>query len=85
MTITLSITLNKVLAVEQLNIYDEPEFVNEGTVTINFLSKIKEDADGLCDLPHSTGLREGFVYRNRENPNQSFKNVSREFLIKKGE
>ena len=49
------------------------------------MEEIKEDADGLCDLPHSTGLREGFVYRNRENPNQSFKNVSREFLIKKGE
>ena len=63
MTITLSISLNKVLAVEQLNIYDEPEFVNEGTVTINFLSKIKEDADEDIDNPVVEGVQIEIYYR----------------------
>ena len=63
MTITLSISLNKVLAVEQLNIYDEPEFVNEGTVTINFLSKIKEDADEDIDNPVVGGVQIEIYYR----------------------
>lgn len=49
------------------------------------MEEMKLTADGPCDLPNSTGLREGFVYRSATDPNRSFKNVSREFLIKKGE
>ena len=67
MTITLSISLNKVLAVEQLDIYDEPEFVNEGTVTINFLSKIRQDADEDIDNPPVEGVQIEIYYRtNRQ-------------------
>lgn len=51
------------------------------------LEEFKKQADGSISdyIPDAHGLREGFVYRKVGNPNISFKNVSREYLIKKGE
>lgn len=51
------------------------------------LEEFKKQADGSISdyIPDAHGLREGFVYRKVCNPNISFKNVSREYLIKKGE
>lgn len=48
------------------------------------MEEMKEDADGPCEAPGAQGLREGYVYRSFDGK-QSFKNVSRKFLIKKGE
>lgn len=47
------------------------------------MEELKLDADGLCDLPGSSGLREGFVYRSHDGKT-SFKNVSRKYLLKQG-
>ena len=46
-----------------------------------FIVEMKESADGPCDVPGSSGLREGFVYRSQDGK-QSFKNVSRKYLLK---
>ena len=43
--------------------------------------EFKKSADGPCDIIGSTGMREGFVYRSKDGT-QSFKNVSREYLLK---
>lgn len=48
------------------------------------METLKLEADGPCDISGSSGLREGFVYRGVENPNLSFKNVSRQYLLKHG-
>lgn len=49
------------------------------------MEEFKKQADGPCDIKHSTGLREGFVYRRADNPNFNFKNVSNQYLLKKKE
>lgn len=41
----------------------------------------KLSADGECEAPGAHGMREGYVYRNYYD-NRSFKNVSREYLLK---
>ena len=46
--------------------------------------EFKKSADGPCDILGSTGMREGFVYRSKDGT-QSFKNVSREYLLKHNE
>lgn len=45
------------------------------------MEEFKKSADGPCDLPGSSGLREGFVYRSLDGK-ESFKNISREYMIK---
>ncbi len=46
------------------------------------MEELKLQADGNCDIPGSSGLREGFVYRGIDDPMISFKNVSRKYLMK---
>lgn len=48
------------------------------------IEELKAQADGPCDLPFSSGPREGFVYRSLDGKN-SFKNVSNNFLLSKGQ
>jgi len=48
------------------------------------LEEFKLSADGQCELKGSSGLREGYVYRSQDGKD-SFKNVSRKYLLKKGE
>lgn len=45
------------------------------------MEELKLQADGPCDIEGSSGLREGFVYRSLDGKN-SFKNVSRQYLLK---
>ena len=45
------------------------------------MEEFKLSADGPCEAPDAQGLREGYVYRS-QNGEQSFKNVSREYLMK---
>lgn len=49
------------------------------------LEEFKLQADGPCEVPGSSGPREGYVYRLKTDPMQSFKNVSREYLLWKHE
>lgn len=63
MTITLGLSINNLFAAEQIDIYNEPEYVNEGTVVINFLSKIKEDAEEEIDNPVVEGIEIELYYR----------------------
>lgn len=46
------------------------------------LEEFKLAADGPCEVPGSSGMREGYVYRKKDDPNVSFKNVSNEYLLK---
>lgn len=48
------------------------------------IEELKAQADGETVVEGGIGLREGFVYRALDGKN-SFKNVSNEFLMKKGE
>lgn len=48
------------------------------------IEELKAQADGDTVVGGGTGLREGFVYRALDGKN-SFKNVSNQFLLKKGE
>lgn len=48
------------------------------------IEELKAQADGPCDLPFSSGPREGFIYRSLDGKN-SFKNVSNDFLLSKGQ
>ena len=48
------------------------------------MEELKLQADGQCEVPGSSGLREGYVYRSLDGKS-SFKNVSRKYLLKKGE
>lgn len=50
----------------------------------NTMEELKLQADGQCEVPGSSGLREGYVYRSLDGK-RSFKNVSRKYLLKKGE
>ena len=46
------------------------------------MEEFKLTADGECEVYGSSGLREGYVYRKVGDPNFSFKNVSRQYLLK---
>lgn len=48
------------------------------------IEELKAQADGDTVIPDASGIREGFVYRSLDGKN-SFKNVSNNFLIKKGQ
>ena len=67
--------------VEQYDIEWVP-IIDENYILPNNFEEFKKSADGPCDIPGSSGLREGWVYRAKNNPNFSFKNVSREYLLK---
>lgn len=67
--------------VEQYGIEWVP-IIDENYILPNNFEEFKKSADGPCDIPKSSGLREGWVYRAKDNPNFSFKNVSREYLLK---
>lgn len=45
------------------------------------MEELKLQADGQCEIPGSSGLREGYVYRSLDG-HRSFKNVSRKYLLK---
>ena len=47
-----------------------------------YMEEFKLSADGPCEVPGAQGLREGYVYRKVGDPDFSFKNVSREYLLK---
>ena len=44
--------------------------------------EFKLQADGPCEAPGASGMREGYVYRLAEDCSFSFKNVSRKYLLK---
>lgn len=67
--------------VEQYGIEWVP-IIDENYILPNNFEEFKKSADGPCDIPGSSGLREGWVYRAKNDPNFSFKNVSREYLLK---
>ena len=48
------------------------------------IEELKAQADGNTVIPDASGIREDFVYRSLDGKN-SFKNVSNNFLIKKGQ
>lgn len=56
--------------------------IDENYILPDTMEKFKATADGPCELPGSTGLREGYVYRSLDGK-QSFKNVSNQFLMSK--
>ncbi len=56
--------------------------INEEYYLPEDMETLKLQADGECEIPGSSGLREGYVYRGIKNPNVSFKNVSRQYLMK---
>lgn len=63
--------------------------INENFILPDDFEDFKKSADGyynkeVCE-GHSDCLREGFVYYKTTDPNFSFKNVSREYLIKRGQ
>lgn len=48
------------------------------------MDDFKAAADGPCEAPGASGIREGYVYRSKDGK-RSFKNVSIKYLLKKGE
>lgn len=56
--------------------------VDENYILPDDFEEFKLSADGPCEAPGASGKREGYVYRNVADPNLSFKNVSRDYLIK---
>lgn len=56
--------------------------VDESYILPDNFEEFKKSADGPCEAPGASGLREGYVYRNVANPNLSFKNVSNQYLLK---
>ena len=56
--------------------------IDEHYILPDTLEELKATADGPCELPGATGLREGYVYRDL-NGDKSFKNVSNQFLLSK--
>lgn len=65
---------------EQYNIPWVP-IISTEYVLPDDMETLKLQADGPCDIPGSSGLREGFVYRSHDGV-RSFKNVSRQYLLK---
>ena len=55
--------------------------VDENYIFPDDFEEFKLSADGECEAPGAHGIREGYVYRNAVDPNRSFKNVSREYLL----
>jgi len=55
--------------------------VDENYILPDDFEEFKLSADGPCEALGASGRREGYVYRNVADPNLSFKNVSREYLM----
>ena len=58
--------------------------INTNYILPDTIEELKAQADGEVDIPDGSGLREGFVYRSKDGK-ISFKNVSNQFLLEKGE
>lgn len=56
--------------------------IDEHYILPDTMEEMKNSADGLCELSESSGLREGYVYRDLKGE-KSFKNVSNAFLLSK--
>ena len=74
---------NSVKAKELCEEYGIPwvPIITDNYVLSDDMETLKLQADGPCDIPGSSGLREGFVYRSQDGV-RSFKNVSRQYLLK---
>jgi len=74
---------NSVKAKELCEEYGIPwvPIITDNYVLPDDMETLKLQADGPCDIPGSSGLREGFVYRSHDGI-RSFKNVSRQYLLK---
>lgn len=74
---------NSVTARDYMAEYDIPwvPIVDTKYILPDDLEELKLSADGPCEVPGSSGLREGYVYRTYDGK-QSFKNVSREYMMK---
>ena len=59
--------------------------VSTSYVLPDTMEEFKAAADGNCEAPGASGLREGYVYRKALDPTFNFKNVSNKYLMKKGE
>lgn len=57
--------------------------VNEKYYLPDDMETLKLQADGECEIPGASGLREGYVYRSYDGK-RSFKNVSRQYLLRHG-
>lgn len=78
---------NSFLAKSILSSYglDFVPIVSRDFIMPDTIEEMKALADGECEVPGSTGLREGYVYRLNSNPFVSVKNVSNKYLLKKKE
>lgn len=55
---------------------------NEDYVLPDALEELLAHADGECEAPGASGLREGYVYRKKSDTSFSFKAVSNKYLLK---
>lgn len=74
---------NSVVARDYMAEYNIPwvPIIDTKYILPDDLEELKLSADGPCEVPGSSGLREGYVYRTYDGK-QSFKNVSREYMMK---
>lgn len=56
--------------------------VDDNYILPDNFEEFKLSADGPCEASGASGAREGYVYRNYDDNTLSFKNVSREYLLK---
>ena len=68
---------------EKYNINWVP-ILRDNYVLPDTIEEMKDQADGVTEIPDATGLREGLVYRSLDGV-RSFKNVSNKYLLKRGE
>lgn len=64
--------------------FDFVPIIDVNYILPDTMEEFKVSADGPCEVPNSKGLREGYVYRSLDGE-KSFKNVSRQYLMKQGE
>lgn len=55
---------------------------NEDYILPDTLEELLAHADGECEAPGASGLREGYVYRKKSDTSFSFKAVSNKYLLK---
>lgn len=58
--------------------------VDDNYILPDTMEEMKLSADGPCEARGASGMREGYVYRKLDDNTKSFKNVSREYLMKHG-
>ena len=56
--------------------------VDDNYILPDNFEEFKLSADGPCEASGASGAREGYVYRNYDDNTLSFKNVSREYLLR---